>query len=154
MAKPSAPASDPENTDTRFKPGQSGNPAGKPRGARNQATQALDDLARGSVSEIIKRLIKDAKAGNTTAAQLILSRVWIPPKGRRVSFALPAIHTSADTLRALSSVLTAVADGVLSSEEAKDLAAVLDAFRSAHQAIELEQRIQKLEALQDPDAQQ
>jgi hypothetical protein len=44
-----APDAAPDNTgakqDTRFKPGQSGNPAGRPKGARSRlATQFLDDL--------------------------------------------------------------------------------------------------------------
>tara|TARA_B100000676_G_scaffold312672_1_gene388129 strand:+ start:3148 stop:3261 length:114 start_codon:yes stop_codon:yes gene_type:complete len=33
--------------DTRYKPGQSGNPTGRPKGARNKATVAAEALLEG-----------------------------------------------------------------------------------------------------------
>jgi hypothetical protein len=35
---------------TRFQPGQSGNPAGKPKGARNRTTLAIEALIDGCVT--------------------------------------------------------------------------------------------------------
>jgi hypothetical protein len=43
----------PENTG-RFKKGQSGNPAGKPRDARNAALVALDKIGEAAAADIVR----------------------------------------------------------------------------------------------------
>jgi len=48
------PMTDKRKHPTAFKPGQSGNPAGKPRGARNHATRAILNLIEGGAEEITK----------------------------------------------------------------------------------------------------
>lgn len=44
------PMTDKRKHPTAFKPGQSGNPAGKPRGARNHATRAILNLIEGGLN--------------------------------------------------------------------------------------------------------
>jgi ABC-type uncharacterized transport system substrate-binding protein len=50
----------PENTgtkqDTRFQPGQSGNPGGRPKGSRNKATLALECLLDGQAEALMSPL--------------------------------------------------------------------------------------------------
>jgi len=71
--------------DTRFKPGESGNPAGKPRGARHKTTLACDLLLEG-----------EAKSGDGPALRLCMERIAPARKDRPVNFALPSIETVAD----------------------------------------------------------
>src|SRR5665213_366817 len=52
---------------TRFKKGQSGNPAGKPKGTRNATTRMLEALLAGEAEEITRKAIEMAKAGDGPA---------------------------------------------------------------------------------------
>lgn len=76
----------PENTgmkqDTRFKPGVSGNPKGKPKGARHFSTlirEAIQKVAEGDAEPtdilIVKQLAKKAKEGDLKAMDIVFDRV-------------------------------------------------------------------------------
>ncbi|HLN49346.1 MAG TPA: DUF5681 domain-containing protein [Steroidobacteraceae bacterium] len=62
-----------------FQKGQSGNPAGKPKGVRNRATlmAALmaEKLMQDDAEEVIRAVIEKAKQGDMTAARLIIERI-------------------------------------------------------------------------------
>jgi hypothetical protein len=64
--------------DTRFKPGQSGNPNGRPQGSRSKVCVALDALAEGEAEEIVKAMIEQAKEGDGQSGRVILERIWPP----------------------------------------------------------------------------
>ena len=57
-----------------FEPGKSGNPIGRPKGARNQATLLAESLLEGEVEAITRKLINRALEGDTTALRLCLER--------------------------------------------------------------------------------
>jgi hypothetical protein len=57
-----------------FKPGQSGNPKGRPPKQKTKTTQ-LRELIAEAVPEIIEALISEAKKGNVAAASALLDRV-------------------------------------------------------------------------------
>jgi hypothetical protein len=46
-----------EQNPTKFKPGQSGNPAGKPKGTRNATTLALETLLDGQAQTLTQKAI-------------------------------------------------------------------------------------------------
>ena len=58
----------------RFAPGQSGNPAGRPRGARNRATQAAEAILSGEAEALTRKAVELALAGDVTALRLCLER--------------------------------------------------------------------------------
>ncbi len=75
---------DPEDTgqklDTRFKPGRSGNPAGRPRGSRNRVVQTIVDLytasLEGTGAEDLERLRqKDLSTYWRLAMQFVPSKI-------------------------------------------------------------------------------
>ena len=82
-----------EKTDTkqgaRFRKGQSGNPSGRPRGARNKTTLAVEALLDGEAEVLTRKAIERAKDGDSVALRLCLERILPPRKDRPVSFALP-----------------------------------------------------------------
>src|SRR6266568_771945 len=47
-----------------FRPGKSGNPAGRPRGARNKTTLAVEALLDGEAETITRKAIELAKTGD------------------------------------------------------------------------------------------
>ena len=57
-----------------FQKGQSGNPAGKPKGARNKATLAVEALLDGEAEELTRKAIELAKAGDIPALRICLDR--------------------------------------------------------------------------------
>ena len=67
-----------------FKPRQSGNSYGRPRGARNKATIAAEALLDGEAEAITRKAIELAKTGDITAIRLCLERI-IPARRDRVA---------------------------------------------------------------------
>ena len=61
--------------DTRYKPGQSGNPTRRPKGARNKAAVAAEALLEGEAETITRKCIDLALEGDHTALRLCLSRI-------------------------------------------------------------------------------
>jgi Family of unknown function (DUF5681) len=77
--------------DTRFKPGQSGNPKGRSQGSRNAATIAIEALLDGEAEALTRKAIELGLAGDMTALRLCLDRIVPPRKDRYVAFSLPAM---------------------------------------------------------------
>jgi Family of unknown function (DUF5681) len=62
----------------RWEKGQSGNPRGKPRGARNRATLLAEALLDGEAEALTRKAIEKALEGDGMALRLCLERV-LPP---------------------------------------------------------------------------
>ncbi|MBL6082094.1 hypothetical protein JMJ56_29385 [Belnapia sp. T18] len=143
---PDAENSEPKQRGRPFEPGQSGNPAGKPRGTRHKALIALDAIGAEGAEDVLRKVVEDAKAGDMRAAEILLRRVWPERKGRLVEFQLPPIATAADTAKAAAAIVEAVATGDLTPDEAQAVAGVVEVQRRAIETAELAERIAALEA--------
>jgi hypothetical protein len=121
-----------------------GNP-GRPKGARNRATVAVESMLDGEAEAITRAAIDLAKAGDTVALRLCLDRIAPPRKDRPVSFEVPQIETAADVVAALNATLAAMSRGDVTPTEAATVAGVLDAKRKAIETVELELRVAALE---------
>lgn len=131
-----------------FKAGQSGNPAGRPVGARHKVTRAVEALLEGQHEKLTQAAIKKALEGDTTALRLCLDRIAPPRKDAPVSFTLPPIKTVADTVAASSSLLDSVAAGEVTPDEAGRVMALLTAHKALVETGDLERRIEALEEKQ------
>ncbi|GGC34037.1 hypothetical protein GCM10011371_21770 [Novosphingobium marinum] len=140
------PAKSGRKQDTRFKPGKSGNPAGKRPGTRHKVTQAVEALLEGEHEALTRKAIEKAMEGDTVALRLCLDRIAPPRKDAPVSFDLPAIRTAGDTVTASSALLEAVAVGEVTPDEAGRLMALLTAHKALVETGDLEARITALEA--------
>ena len=67
-----------------FKPGQSGNPAGRPGGTRNKATLAALQLLEGEASALTRKAIDAALGGDMVALRMCLDRIVAPTKDRPI----------------------------------------------------------------------
>ncbi len=133
---------------TQFKPGQSGNPSGRPKGARNQSTIAAEALLDGEAEAITRRCIDLAMDGDTTALRLCLSRILPVKRERTIELDLPALEDSQDSLRAIGTVLEAVGSGMITPSEGQAVASLLETHRRTFEVEELERRLEVLEAQQ------
>ena len=129
-----------------FERGKSGNPQGRPKGARNQATVVAEALLDGEANAITRKLIEKALEGDSTALRLCLERLLPPRKGRTVAFPLPTkIGTAAEAVHASSLVLKACAEGTLSPSEASEIIAVISSHVRLLETSEIEARLTALE---------
>jgi hypothetical protein len=90
-------------------PDASGNPAGKPPGARHAVLLALDATGAEACNDIVAAAVNAAKGGDMRAADILLRRRWSERAGRPVQPGLPAITAAVDILAALGAVAGAVA---------------------------------------------
>ena len=135
-----------EKQDTRFQPGQSGNPAGKPKGTRNRTTRLAEAMLDGEAEELVRKAIEMAKGGDGAALRMCLERLVPPRKEVPVSFDLPPIETLAQAKAASAAVLSAVASGDLTPTEGQSVMALLVSHKLIVEATDFEERLAALEA--------
>ena len=135
----------PPNEGNRFKPGRSGNPAGRPRGSRAPLYAELDAAAAEALPDIVAALVGAAKTGDTRAAELLMRRAWPERKSRAVSIALPETSGADGVARSMEVVIAAMADGTLTPDEAAQVGSVLELHRRAIATEDHEQRLRVLE---------
>jgi Family of unknown function (DUF5681) len=131
-----------------FKPGQSGNPDGRLKGARNRATVAAERLLDGEADALTRKAIELAKEGDTTALRLCIERILPSRKDRPVSFNMPRIETIADSVKAAAAIASAVADGDLTPIEAAELSKVVEGYTRAVETADISARLLRLEQAQ------
>jgi len=128
-----------------FEPGQSGNPSGRPKGARNKTTLLVEALLDGQSEAITRKLLEKAVQGDMTAIRLCLERLLPPTHDRPVAFDLPPIENATDARAASSAVLAACSAGVLSPGEAAQVMALIATHVKIFEVHELEARTKALE---------
>ena len=127
---------------TKWKPGQTGNPKGRPPG-QSEITRLRASIAE-HIPSIVDQLVTAAKAGDVQAARLILERVLPPVKAieQAVELQLPEGGTLSDQGRA---VLSAVAlDNMAPGQGAQLLAAIGSA-----RVIEIDELADRVAALEE-----
>ncbi len=131
----------------RFRRGVSGNPAGRPRNARNKVTAAALELLDGASEEVVSRVVEMAKAGDRVCLRLVLDRV-VPAKRDRVVEldGLRRIRTAAEVIDAADLIIRRAAAGDISIEEARGYLAMLEVQRKAIETSEIAVRLEALES--------
>ena len=127
-----------------FEKGESGNPAGRPRGSRNRATLLMEGLLADDAEAIGRKAIELAKQGDMAAIRLCMDRLSPVRKDEPVAFELPPLAKPADSVAA--EIVAAVAAGELTPSEAAELAKVIDVYVRAIATKAFDERLAKLEA--------
>ena len=129
----------------RFRPGQSGNPAGRPKGARNRTTMAVEEILDGEADALARKAIELALNGDTVALRLCLERIAPAKRERPSPFTLPKLESAADAVQASAALVEAVAAGELTTGQAAELGKLVESFVRAVEAADLEERLSALE---------
>jgi hypothetical protein len=123
-----------------FSSGQSGNPAGRPRGSRNKSTVIVEKLLDDSAGELTQAAIDQATGGDPAALRACLDRVTPRLRHRPLDFDLPDLVTLADTPGAINAIAQGLARGDLDLEEAAALMRAVREFTLALAAVERDKR--------------
>jgi hypothetical protein len=132
-----------------FKPGQSGNPAGRPRGARNKRTILAEQILDDHAGEVTRAAIDLARQGDGVALRVCMDRIAPPLKHRLLEFDLPALKTAADAVVAADAILQGVAHGRLTIPEADGLMKLVRTFTLVLAAAERAKRSAQVDAQED-----
>jgi hypothetical protein len=130
-----------------FQKGQSGNPDGRPVGARNKTTVAMEALLDDEADAIVRKAIEKAKEGDATAIRLCLDRILSVRKDRPINFDLPRIGNAADAMKATALLVEGVARGDITPSEAGELGKLLDSYVRLVEAAQLAERVANLERM-------
>ena len=128
-----------------FEPGQSGNPAGRPLGARNKRTVLIESMFEGEVEAVVRQTIEQAKEGSVGAIRIILDRLAPRPRDSSIAYRLPPLKTCEDSLAALASIAAAVGTGELTPSEAQAMSQVVERHLRAIELATFENRLNKVE---------
>jgi hypothetical protein len=128
-----------QQADTRFKPGQSGNPSGRPKGARHRTTVAIEALLEGEGEALTRKAIELAKAGDMQALRLCMDRLAPPRRDSPLLFDLPEMKTVTTPCMG--------ADGDLTPREAAELSKTVANYAETVRVCEIEQRLADVERL-------
>ena len=129
-----------------FKQGQSGNPSGRPVGARNRATLAMESLLDGEAEASTSKAIELAKKGDGPALRLCMERIMPARRDRPTAIKLPKLERAADAVKANAALVERVAAGELTPVEASELAKLVESFIRAIEVTDVQDRLAKLEA--------
>lgn len=130
---------------TAWKPGQSGNPSGKPKGVKNKATLMAQGLIDGQAGALVKKAIELALAGDGPVLRAILDRLCPAKRDAPILVTLPKIESAADLPAVTAAVIEAVSKGQLTPSEAQALAGLVETHRRALETADIEIRLAALE---------
>jgi hypothetical protein len=127
-----------------FQKGQSGNPAGRPMGARNAATQLAEALLDGEAEALTRALIERALEGDPAMLKLAFERI-VPRRARTHPVALPEINSAADLAPAMNAIARAAAEGAITPFDAAELARMVETALRAVETGDFDRRLAALE---------
>jgi phosphate uptake regulator len=128
-----------------FQKGESGNPAGRPRGALNRATVLAQNLLSERAESIAAKVIELAVQGDRAAIRACMERLVPVIKEQPIAVELPRIEKPADSVEAAAAIAAAVAAGELTATEAAKLAKVVGVYVQALDSKGFDERLTKLE---------
>ena len=109
------PAHDPQSG--RFVKGG----GGRPKGSKNKATIAVENMMEGEAEAITRRCIDLAKAGDPTALKIVMDRIAPVRKGRPLQGLARRSNESS-----VEALLRAVLEGELTPDEGKDVVGMIE----------------------------
>src|SRR5215831_10991158 len=91
-----------------FSKGESGNPSGRPKGARNRSTLLAEALVEKDAEEIVQKCIDDAKGNDRIARRFIVARVLPAQRERPARVEIGELQTGSDIKAAINSIIRAI----------------------------------------------
>jgi hypothetical protein len=129
-------------TKGRWRPGQTGNPNGRPVGTGKVAQ--LRASIEAKIPEILESLVKSAVDGNVGAARILLDRCIAPLKPTDIEITLPLANQTL-TMQG-TEILNYMSSGVISPSQGAVFLNAISAQTKITEVDELRRRIDALES--------
>jgi hypothetical protein len=126
-----------------FRPGQSGNPAGKPKGP-HKTTRDLRKIVNAATPAFARQVIKQVKAGDPHSQMLFAGHLLTKTKINPEPVEVPKPQTAAEAAEQAAEVYAGVAKGEIDFDTAQTMLASLHGFTGALNVMELERQIGEL----------
>lgn len=133
-------------TAASWKPGQSGNPKGRPKGSKNAATLLAIAAMEGELTAVVRKVLEAAKNGDMAAARLVIDKLVPAAKDRPIDISLPSIADAPGCAAAQAGILAAVAAGEILPSEGETLSGLVEHQRRAIETHDIVRRLELLEA--------
>jgi hypothetical protein len=131
----------------RGRPFAKGN-AGRPRGSKNRTTVLAQELLAGEETELLRKAIELAKAGDVPMLKFLLDRLL--PKDRLVKVDIPQLEFADEAIDAMAAVSGAIAEGQITPNEGAALSRTISDYSRAIEVWDLSRRIEVIEASLNP----
>lgn len=132
----------------QFIKGQSGNPAGRPKGSGLSAQ--LRAAIEQDAPSIIKAMIEQAKGGDTAAAKTLLDRVLPALKPESQAISLPELVAAPTLADKAKAAIDAAGAGDIAPSAASDMVSAIAGLAKIIETTELQKRLEALELLLTP----
>jgi hypothetical protein len=123
-------------------PFEKGNGGRKP-GSKNRTTLVAEALLKGEETELVRKAIELAKAGDVPMLKFLLDRIL--PRERSVRVDLPEMERADNAVDALGAIINAIGTGQVTPSEAAAFAALVGVYARTINVHELESRIDMIE---------
>jgi len=130
----------------KYKPGESGNPDGRPKGAKDKRTQ-YRELFEPHADDLIQKAIDLALTGDTTCLKMCIDRLVSPFRAKNATVTLDDIEGTLTEKG--EKIINAMGKGELSPSDASSMLSALAAQARIIEIEELEKRVSDLEARND-----
>jgi hypothetical protein len=131
---------------TRFKPGQTGNPKGRPPG-RPDRRNLFHWVTEADREAVFSKCLELAKDGDPAALRLVLERIAPVRKSQLAPVELPGDYADLPPLEQIAAIDKQVALGEISPDVGAILIGMIDTKMRAIEHGELAKRLEALEAL-------
>ncbi|MBF0258639.1 MAG: hypothetical protein HQK62_07345 [Desulfamplus sp.] len=129
-----------------FKPGKSGNPAGRPKGTKNKLTIAAQSLLKGEAEALTRKAVEMALNGDIQALRLCIERLLPPVREPLLEpFKMPSIKKAESLPRVTEMILKEVAAGNLTPGQGESISRIVEQHRKSLELNDLELRLKALE---------
>src|SRR5690242_9910252 len=109
----------------RFAPGRSGNPAGRPKGARNKTTLLVEAVLEESGETLVQKAVAGALGGDGATLRFLLGRLLSPASGDQPVALDLAPGEESDPAAVLGNAIRAMAEGEITPKQALQIGRVL-----------------------------
>ena len=130
----------------KFKPGQSGNPEGRPKGAKDKRTE-YREMFQEHAEDLINKAVEMAEGGDSSMMKACLDRIVSPYRAVDPYVKLDDIEGTLTEKG--EKIINAMGKGELSPSDASSMLTALAAQSRIVEVDALEKRVLKLEAKND-----
>ena len=129
------------NTDGTFSNGITG----RPKGARNLKTVAIESLLDVEAEALTQTTISKALKSDTVALRLCMDRIMPQRRDNYINLDLPKISEPKDLIEAASCVINSVQTGNLTPTDGSKVMSLLESCQKVFETVELVERLDLLE---------